>query len=749
MNKVSAEIFPQFSVGGGGETPQAYLPTTDSKSFIYADGAIHNRPQGLIAYSRTQRGLRLVYATAGTVNRLTHTHETAVFQMESCPASMSHIYMEIEVWDEDIFRVRYSAVENPIDPYRNIPREAQMLVGEPKDIPFTVTEEGPSLRLQTASRILTLNTQDYAAQIADIHGHILFRLHRENLFTSDVLPTSIASLGEETAVFESLYLEQDEEIFGLGERFDSVSRKGRQVDFWNKDAIGTTNTRSYINVPFLFSTKGYGLFLNSSAKTNWEIGTRDASALGFSVLDDQMDYFVISRQTPADILKGYCSLTGFTKLPPLWSFGLWMSRNSYTTWQIAEQVGDEMRSHDIPCDVLHLDTAWFKEDWNCDLRFSEDRFPEPEKHMAQLKEKGFHVSLWQYNFLPPKENNANYVEACRRGFTAKDADGNVFRLPKQWKGSWVDDVVIDFTNPEARDWYAAQIEGLMKMGAGAIKTDFGEGIPEDACYHSLDGKYIHNLYSLIYNYTIWKATKAVTGEDIVWARSGTAGSQRFPLHWGGDSQCTFSALAGTLRGALSAGLSGIAFFSHDIGGFIGLPTPELYVRWAQMGMFSSHSRCHGAGDHTYREPWKFGKEAEDIFRDYVNLRYSLMPYIWEQAMKCTETGLPMKRSLILEFPTDKNVYPIEDQYMFGENLLIAPIMKPLAESNVRSIYLPAGTWTDYWTKEPIVSNGEWITRIVDLKTMPIYVRSGAVLKYVAPTPHLDDSLGEIVKVEEY
>ena len=409
----------------------------------------------------------------------------------------------------------------------------------------------------------------------------------------------------------------------------------------------------------------------------------------------------------------------------------------------------QVRAHDIPCDVVHLDTAWFNRDWNCDLKFSEERFPEPEKHMKALREDGFHVSLWQYNFIPPNADNTHYQEAVENGYLAKDADGKPYQLPDTCKGSWTKDVIVDFTNPEARKWYYDKIYALIKMGAGAIKTDFGEGIPEDAYYHGIDGAHFHNLYTLIYNSVVFAATRDASGESIVWARSGTAGSQRYPLHWGGDSQCSFDALAGTLRAALSAGMCGIAFFSHDIGGFIGTPNDELYVRWAQLGLFSSHSRCHGAGDTNYREPWRYSAEACEIFRFYDKLRYSLMPYIYSQAEKCTQTGLPMMRSLILEYPEDMNARYIDDEYLFGDSLLIAPVLKPLSAARTRKVYLPKGVWFDYFTKEKYESCGMWIEKDVELKTLPIYVKQGAELRYCAADRSLANGMGDIVRTERW
>ena len=339
-----------------------------------------------------------------------------------------------------------------------------------------------------------------------------------------------------------------------------------------------------------------------------------------------MDYFIIEGQTPKDILKQYTNdLTGTSPLPPIWAFGLWISRNSYQTWDVVDGILEKAEQHKLPVDVIHLDTAWFKEDWNPDLLFG-DRFPEPEKKMAALKEQGVRTSLWQYNFVPPREDNVLYIEALAADYLGHETlpDGSrgpsLFSYPPDTTGWKTDDLVIDFSNPDAATWYGAKIGHLISQGASAIKTDFGDCIPANAHYLNIAGRRFNNLYSLVYNAAVHRGAKSVDVDTAQWARSGTAGSQRYPVHWGGDSQCSWSALQGSLRANLSIGMSGFAYFSHDIGGFIGKPSPELYVRWAQLAMFSSHARSHGAGDENGREPWYFGDKAVEIFREFTNIR---------------------------------------------------------------------------------------------------------------------------------
>ncbi len=748
MNTIpNNQDYPQF-LQANAACAAAAVSQNEIDAFRFSP-AVQNRPARIDRVEKEACGIVLTLHTEARSAVLSYTHETSLHLYKPADATADTVFLRIEIWSDEIFRVLFSKEREIAQPFAGLPEDMQMLIGKPQKVDYSVCETADGILITTPKIRIVIDRETLKISASFVDGRVFFAQKKHELFMGDIHDLALAESSGEYACFEALELETDEVIYGLGERFDSLTRNGRTVDFHNKDAVGTTSRRTYVNIPFFLSTKDYGLFLNSGAKIDWQIGTRDLSALEFAVLDSQLDYFVIAGKTPGDIIRGYCSLTGFSKLPPLWSFGLWMSRNSYTSWEMVEDIAANIRKNNIPCDVLHLDTSWFNRDWNCDLRFSEERFPNPKEHMEKFRKNGFRISLWQYNFIPPNEDNEHYHEAVRGGYLSKNKDGTPYRLPENCQGSWIDDVTIDFSNPDARKWYGDKIAELIRLGAAVIKTDFGEGIAEDAVYQNIEGRHFHNLYSLVYNSVVFNASKSVSGENLVWARSGTAGSQRYPIHWGGDSQCTFEALAGTLRAALSIGISGIPYFSHDIGGFIGMPTDELYVRWAQLGLFSSHSRCHGSGADTYREPWRFSKEACDIFRYYDELRYSLMPYIYEEAEKCTKTGLPMMRALYLEYPDDRNVRYIDDQYLFGGSLLIAPVLKPLSKTNIREIYLPKGIWYDYFSKEKIESAGMWISREIDLQTLPIYVKAGTKLSYCEVRSSLRDGMGKITKTEEY
>ncbi|KAJ6107769.1 hypothetical protein N7523_009092 [Penicillium sp. IBT 18751x] len=717
---------------------------------------------GLLEHTFSENILRLKVRTIHQVHRTTQTHDSVMHQFVKEEDSHGELCFEIFFITDHIFRVRFAGQQSTLSALTDDPDypppEARMLAHIPNINPATISEGADGfIELSSANVRVCIQPSPFRLLAYQKDATVPFWKQRlSDLFTSDIVPTSIASHQGREAVFESFVLDPQEAVFGLGERFDGVERRGRQVDFVNHDAIGTSNTRTYINIPFFWTTNGYGCFVNSIARTEWDMGASESGTLGFSTEEKFMDYFIISGPSPKEILYRYThDLTGTAPVPPIWSFGLWLSRNSYQTWEVVDEVVKCAEEHDLPFDVIHLDTAWFQEDWNPDLEFG-DRFPEPEKKMAELRDKGIRVSLWLYNFVPSREDNQLYIEACESDYLAHalKPDGSrskdFFYYPPGTTGWKTDDLAIDFTNPRATEWYGRKVERLIRQGASAIKTDFGDCIPAEASYLNLAGRRLNNLYSLIYNAAVRSHVMECNTDTAQWARSGTAGSQRYPIHWGGDSQCSWSALQGSLRATLAIGVSGFTFFSHDLGGFIGKPTPELYIRWAQLAAFSSHVRSHGAGDENGREPWFFGQEAIDIVGSFMRQRYRMLPYIIEQAHLSSKAGLPMVRSLVLEYPADRNVWGLESQYMFGSDILVAPTLQPIEEANVHAIYLPEGVWYGFWDKRKYTSHGRWVEFVMaPLNQNYAFIKDGAMLCWTAPRTRTYNHVGTIEKVELY
>lgn len=505
-------------------------------------------------------------------------------------------------------------------------------------------------------------------------------------------------------------LSPNEKIFGCGESFTQLNKRGQKVVLFADDANGVQNETMYKPIPFYLSSKGYGVFMHTSSPITCDFGKYFNSVSSLMIGDDQLDLFLFIGE-PKDILNSYTELTGKSPMPPLWSFGLWMSRITYFSESDGRNVAQKLRENQIPCDVIHFDTGWFEHDWRCDYQFSASRFNDAGKMISDLKSQGFHISLWQLPYFVP--NNSLYQEIVAKGLFVKDGRGN----------SPYEDVVLDFSNPQTVEWYQQKIAGLLRLGVGAIKVDFGEAAPMNGIYSSgKSGFYEHNLYPLRYNKAVAEITKQVNNENIIWARSAWAGSQRYPLHWGGDSENSYNGMAAELRGGLSFGLSGFTFWSHDIGGFV-LKTPEnIYRKWLPFGILTSHSRAHGAPP---KEPWEYNANFNSYYRKVVEMKYELMPYIYAQAKASSEKGLPMVRALFVEFPNDPGAWNVDDEYTFGSDILVAPIFN---DSNERDVYLPGGSWIDYQTGK--VYKQGW-NRIAqgDIEAI-ILVRDGAAIPHI-------------------
>lgn len=534
-----------------------------------------------------------------------------------------------------------------------------------------IVEYNP-LRMQLRDRSGKLLTQ--TRQIKDRTGFI----------NSEPMPTSICRCSSDLKRFMALTLSLSpgEAIVGGGESFTSMNKRGQKLKLWTTDPKGVMNNDMYKPVPFLMSSNGYGMFVHTSSPVTLDIGHSYSAAQTIYVGDDVMDVFFFLGN-PHEILGAYTRLTGKSPVPPLWSFGLWMSRMSYKTQDEVLDVARKLRDHRIPCDVIHLDSGWFDIDWRCNFEFSPYRFPDPKAMINALKQQSFHLSLWQLPYFTP--NNSLYRELIDQRYVILDGDG---KLPTE-------DAIIDFSNPEAIMWYQALLSKLFDLGISAIKADFGEGAPLQGIYASgMSGRVEHNLYPLRYTRTIHEASKRNGDNPVQWARSSWAGGQKYPVHWGGDPESTDAGLAATIRGGLSIGASGFTFWSHDNGGFISRSPEELYLRWLACGMFTSHTRCHGQPP---KEPWCFNEAFMDAFREIVNTRYALMPYIYAQSVSAATRGLPMLRALCIDYPEEPIAWLIDDEYLFGDSMLVAPLLH--TGQYVRNVYLPSGIWIDYQTQK--------------------------------------------------
>ena len=538
----------------------------------------------------------------------------------------------------------------------------------------------------------------------------------------DALPIGFVTCGDhyERATI-SFQCTPDECFTGTGERFRKMDLSGQTFQLKNQDGQGVNNRRCYKNIPFYLSSRMYGAYYHTSDYCKLSLADHSTRSVQYLCDHATIDVFLIGGSTPEQILRGYRMLTGFPAMPPLWSFGIWMSRMTYFSADEVEGICDRLRKEHYPCDVIHLDTGWFRQDWLCEWTFNPERFPDPKAFISRLADKGFKVSLWQLPYVAKGAEQLAEAKAHRYiGLLLKEQAGEGSNFSAlDYAGT------IDFTYPAATAWYQSLLKALLDMGVKCIKTDFGENIHLDAVYHGMAPKRLNNLYALLYQKAAYEITRQVTGDGIVWARAAWAGCQRYPLHWGGDSASSWDGMAGSLRGGLHLGLSGFAFWSHDVPGFHSLPDfmnspldETVYVRWTQFGVFTSHMRYHGT---CKREPWHYPAIAP-IVRRWWQLRYRLIPYIYEQGRKACSSGMPIVQALLLHHPSDRQCWHIDDEYYFGEDFLVCPVM---SSDGKRDIYLPEGEWVHFFTGQHFIG-GKWYYSVSSpIELMPVFVRPNA------------------------
>ena len=551
-----------------------------------------------------------------------------------------------------------------------------------------------------------------------------------------------ASTDEPARIREMLNISVGENIYGFGEKFSTFVKNGQTVEVWNNDG-GTCSEQTYKSIPFYVSSRNYGVFVNHPENVTFEVASETVSKVAFSVQGERMEYFVMGGKTIADVLGVYTTLTGKPALPPAYTFGLWLT-TSFTTNYDEETVSffiDEMARRDIPLEVFHFDCFWMKEFHWSDFVWDNRVFPDPAGLLKRIKAKGLNICVWINSYIG--QESVLFNEGMEKGYFIKRTNGQVW----QWDMWQPGMAIVDFTNPEAYQWFQSKLEVLLDMGVDCFKTDFGERIPsEGVVYHDgSDPKKMHNYYTYLYNKCVYELLerKRGKGQAVLFARSATVGGQKFPVHWGGDCWSDYESMEESLRGGLSLLMSGFGFWAHDIGGFENTSTADVYKRWVAFGLLSSHSRLHGSS--SYRVPWVYDDEAVDVVRFFTRLKARLMPYLYKTAIETSVTGVPTMRSMVLEYTEDKTCHYVDKQYMLGDNLLVAPIFN---DQSMAEYYLPKGTWTDFFTGEEKEGCG-WITEKHGYLSIPLMVKENSIVAIGAHDDKPDYDYGDGAELRLY
>jgi alpha-D-xyloside xylohydrolase len=641
------------------------------------------------------------------------------------------LLVQVSIAGEGIIRVRLSQEPDA----RSRSATALPLVTPGRYGAGRVTVGGRSVRVDAGPVRAEVSLDPWQLRFVDADGRLLVAQERGEEDISGrlrTLPFGVSTVDGDTVAFhESFTAPADERFAGFGEKFTRLDKRGQRPLMWNFDTFGAESERSHKSVPLYVSSRGYGVLVDSGMPVEFDVCQSTHSCVQILVPDDLLDYYLLAGPTPAGVLDRYNRLTSRPALPPKWAFGTWISSGFYAdTQQQVMARAARIRELGIPCDVLHLDCFWQAADHWSDLQWDRAAFPDPEGMLADLAEQGFRVCLWTNPYL--SHLSPAFREAEAAGYLLRRGDGTTY-VADVWHGSYPPCGIVDFTNPAAASWFRGLLRGLLEQGVAVFKTDFAEGVPADAVAHNgMTGTELHNVYTLLFNDLVSTVTHEVAGHPMVWARSSYLGGQRHSAQWSGDVKSSFPAMASNLRGGLSHGVSGVPFWSHDVGGFNGPPGPDLYARWAQFGALSPLVRFHGT---TSRLPWDFPDHAAEVAIEAVRLRYRLLPYLYSTAVVSARTGQPMMRALLVDSPGDPAAWGEELAYRLGPDLLVAPMTDP---DGVRTVYLPAGSsWVDWWTGE-VHTGGQHLAVRKPLPEVPLFVRHGALI----PVAPVRDTVGD-------
>ncbi len=695
-------------------------------------------------FSRLFLSSMCIMACCNTVSYASSSSEVSC--VKSTPNTILVSYPDgsaamLKFCSNSIIRVHYSATG---DTEYSAPTPA-VVSDDLESVDLQMEEHSTKYEFYTSAINVSVRKSNFGVEVYDKHWNCLVADSPE-AYSTDGKSVSCEKM-----------MPRDEHIFGLGEKVGLMDRRGESFTMWNSDKpnYGIYEDPLYKSIPFFVSSKGYGIFFDNSYKSHFDFGTLLKDRYRFSAEGGSMIYYIMAGTDYKEVLHHYIRLTGAPVMPPKWALGFSQCRGDYTREKQALEIARKFRELNIPCDIIYQDIGWVGELQN--FEWNKHNYENPRQMLSTLDSMGFHVIVSQDPVISQR-NTQQWDEANRLGLFTRDVHtGEAYDMPWPWGGNCG---VVDFTNPDAAQWWGDLQQKPIDDGVSGFWTDMGEPAwCNEEAVERLDmmhvaGEHarIHNVYGLYWDRIVTQEFEKRNPDRRLFqmTRSAFSGMQRYCFSWTGDCgssrgmRYSWEQFEYQIPMMLSAGLGGIPFITGDITGYCGTiedysAVAELYVRWMQFGLFTPLSRAHHEGS-TAVEPWMFGEQAMACARKAIELKYSLMPYIYTCAREAYDTGLPLMRAMFLEFPEDNECRTTDTQFMFGDRLLVAPVTKKGATT--RTLYLPAGGWYDYYTGE-YLRGCRYVTVDAPLDKTPLFVRAGTilptmpVLQYTSQDPSAD------------
>lgn len=626
---------------------------------------------------------------------------------------------------------------------------------------FTVTNQGDHYDLTTAELTVHLDAAGHV-DVDDAAGHPLITAYRGNRQLLDkgvdkvhqrLVEAEGHSISGATVQGDRGYqvieaLAPDEQLYGLGDKPGYLNKRGYEYDNWNSDipdAHLETFTKLYKSIPVLLGLKNghpYGLFFDNPYRSHFDLGKESAHYYFYSAVAGNLDYYILGGASLKAIVTNYTYLTGRTPLPQKWTLGYQQSRWGYSASQHeVQEIADELEKNDLPCDAIHFDVDYMR--GYRVFTWDQQKYPSgPGQFIAQLKRRGIRVIPIIDPGVKQDPNYAVYETGVKNGYFVKSPDGKLY-INQVWPGNAA---FPDFGRPAVRNWWAHNVKFLTDLGVAGIWNDMNEPasfkgpIPDDVVFSDQDRPATHRKMHNVYGHNMARATyaglKAQQGKrPFVITRAAYAGTQKYSTVWTGDNQSIWPHVQLLIPQLCTLGLSGFSFVGTDIGGFGADTTPELLTRWIEAGLFSPLFRNHAAMGTRHQEPWVFGEPTLSIYRKYLKLRYRFVPYLYDLFAQETQTGLPPMRPLVLNDDQDPRNREINDEYMVGETVLVAPVVQQ--GQTKRLVYLPRGEWVDFWNNREYAGHQD-IVADAPLAKLPLFVQKNTLLPWGPAVSHISD-----------